>query len=90
MCSARHPDCTQPPAMTPARAWTKEIGGTVYTVKPAGQHVFSIWRGNEELGLFELLPNTAHGPAAYATLSPEARVVANAFVDHYRNEREAS
>jgi hypothetical protein len=71
-------------------AWITEIDGTVYTVKPAGQHVFSIWRGDEELGLFELLPNTAHGPAAYATLSPEARAVANAFVEHYRMERDAS
>jgi hypothetical protein len=77
-------------AFAPDPAWTKEIDGTAYTVKPAGQHVFSIWRGDEELGLFELLPKTAHGPAAYANLSPEARAVANAFVDYYREELEAS
>jgi hypothetical protein len=77
-------------SFAPDAAWTKEIEGTVYTVKPAGQHVFSIWRGDEELGLFELLPHTAHGPAAYAPLSPEARAVANAFIEHYRQERQAS
>lgn len=77
-------------SFAPDPAWTKEIDGTAYTVKSAGQHVFSIWRGAEELGLFELLPNTAHGPAAYANLAPEARAVANAFVKQYREEHEAS
>jgi hypothetical protein len=77
-------------SLAPDPAWTKEIDGKAYTVKRAGQHVFSIWHRDEELGLFELLPNTAHGPAAYAALSQEARAVANAFVEQYRDEHPAT
>jgi hypothetical protein len=74
----------------PDRAWTTEINGTAYTVEHAGDYVFRIWRGTEELGLFEFLPNTAHGPAAYANLTSEARAVAEAFVEQYRHEHAAS
>ncbi len=71
-------------SLEPEAAWTKELEGTAYTVKRAGApHVYSIWRGAEELGLFELLPNTPHGPTAYASLGREARAVANAFVQAY-------
>jgi hypothetical protein len=70
----------------PEAAWTTELYGKTYTVKAIGAHVYSIHCGAEELGSFEFLPHTPHGPTAYANLPPIPRAVANAFVDAYRNE----
>jgi hypothetical protein len=66
-------------SLAPDPAWTKNINGTVYTVRWAGAGIFSIWRGADKLGFFELAPAADESPAQYANLGTEARMVASTF-----------
>jgi hypothetical protein len=69
-----------------APAWTQVIGGKVYAVRRIGGSSYEVWRDGEKLGSFEFRPHTEQGPVAYVHDGPEARAVANAFVEAYRNE----
>ena len=68
-----------PSGDAPVPAWTKEIDGKAYTVKPVDRHTFGIWRNVEELGTFELSPRARAEPSDLEHLSIEARTVARAF-----------
>jgi hypothetical protein len=69
-----------------APAWTHVIDGKTYAVRRIGGHIYEVWRDGQQLGSFEFHPHTPQGPVAYVHDGPEARAVANAFVDAYRNE----
>ena len=69
-----------------APAWTQVIDGKIYSVRRIGGSIYEVWREGQNLGSFEFLPHTEQGPVAYVNDGPEARAVANAFVEAYRNE----
>jgi hypothetical protein len=69
-----------------APAWTQVIDGKTYSVRRIGQSSYQVWRDGQDLGWFEFRPHTPHGPIADVHNGPEARAVANAFVEAYRNE----
>lgn len=69
-----------------APAWTQVIGGQLYAVRRIGGSIYEVWREGQKLGSFEFLPDTPEGPVAYVHDGPEARAVADAFVEAYRNE----
>lgn len=69
-----------------APAWTHVVDGKIYSVKRIGGSIYEVWREGNRIGSFEFLPHTAHGPVAYVHDGPEARAVADAFVEAYRNE----
>jgi hypothetical protein len=75
--------------LAPEPAWTKEIGGVAYTVKHVGAGIFSIWRGPEKLGFFELSANTNFCPVASTNLGSEARHVASVFAEMFDADQAA-
>jgi hypothetical protein len=69
-----------------APAWTQVIDGQVYAVRRIGGSIYEVWHEDRKLGSFEFLPHTSEGPVAYVHDGAEARAVADAFVEAYRNE----
>jgi hypothetical protein len=69
-----------PTGIEPTRAWTKEIAGKAYTVKPIDERLWGIWRDVEELGTFQLSNDTPPRAIAPADLTLEARGVVDVFL----------
>jgi hypothetical protein len=83
----REPSQPWPPGNAPTPAWTKTIDGTAYTVKRIQPDLFGIWRDVEELGIFQLDPDTPDGfhSANPTDLTLEARAVVKEFIETSRN-----
>ncbi len=69
-----------PAGTTPTPAWTKELNGKAYTIKPIDARRFGIWRDVEELGIFELSLDTPSHPIVPPDVTLEARSVIDAFL----------
>jgi hypothetical protein len=83
----REPWQPWPSSNAPTPAWTKTIDGAAYTVKRIQPDLFRIWRDAEELGIFQLDPDTPDGfhSANPTDLTLEARVAVKEFIETSRN-----